>query len=209
MRQAETDPGSRRRGGTVTLGSMGAASITPPTDRARGPLLALAQILVRGLARLPRPLAGAAAAGWMLLIWWLSSGPIGIEPVVPLQDFVWNLAHAPTFGLLAVLLARAVAGPRLAAGWPRGALPPLLLAWLLVAAWAGLDEWHQARVPARTGSGWDFLTDVTGAAAALGLVHYAARADASGRGFARRLALALAACAVAAAAATWSGPGRV
>lgn len=169
---------------------------------ARGFALALVRAIGRGLGALPRPLAVAAAGGWMFLIWWLSSGPIDVKPPLPAADFFWNLAHAPVFGVLAALSATAVARRPLPASWPDAGLRARLLALALVAAWAGIDELHQWRVPGRHGSLFDFATDVAGAASVLWIAGYAGRAAANERGLRGRLALAAAICAAAALATT-------
>jgi len=167
---------------------------------ARG--LAIVRAIGRGLGALPRPIAVAAAGGWMLLIWWLSSGPIDVTPPLPAADFFWNLAHAPVFGVLAAFAAVAVARRPLPASWPDPGPRARLLALAVVATWAGLDELHQSQVPGRHGSPFDFATDVAGAAAVLWIASYAGRPAASERGLRRRLALAAGVCAAAALATT-------
>jgi len=121
---------------------------------------------------------------------------------LPERDFFWNLAHAPTFGLLGVLLARALAARPLPAAWPHRSFARLALAVLAVALWAGIDEVHQGFVPGRNASPFDFATDVTGAACALWVAAYALRADAGEGGLRWRLLAAVALCALAAAAST-------
>jgi hypothetical protein len=165
---------------------------------ATAPTLTLGRGFGRALGLLPRPLAAALAVGWMALIWWLSSGPIDLEPPLPAADFFWNLAHAPVFGLLAALVAVAAAPRPLPASWPDPGRRARLVALALVAAWAAVDEWHQSRVPGRSGSPFDWLTDLTGAASALWLAAYAGRAGAAEAGLRRRVAIAVGACAAAA-----------
>jgi VanZ family protein len=165
-------------------------------------LLALARGLGAALARLPRPLAAAAALGWTGLIWWLSSGPIEVKPPVPFADFFWNLAHAPTFAVLTALVAGAVTPRPVPASWPDPGRARSLVAFALVAAWAASDEWHQSRVAGRHGSPFDFATDAAGAASLLWVAAYAGRGDADPRGMRRRVLLAVALCAAAAGATT-------
>jgi hypothetical protein len=165
---------------------------------ASAPLLALFRGIARVLGALPRPLAAALAVAWMGLIWWLSSGPIEVKPPLPASDFFWNLAHAPVFGLLAAFAAVAAAPRPLPSSWPDPGRRARLVAFGLVAAWAALDEWHQARVPGRHGSPLDFLTDVTGAACVLWIAAYAGSARAGEGGLRRRLAIGVGACAAAA-----------
>src|SRR5690606_24124352 len=122
--------------------------------------------LGRALGRLPRALAGATAVGWMLLIWWLSSGPIDVKPPLPAPGFFWNLAHAPVFGLLAALTAAALAPRPLPASWPDPGRLARVAAFVVAVGWAALDELHQARVASRPGSLLDLVADATEAASA-------------------------------------------
>jgi hypothetical protein len=158
------------------------------------------------LARVPRTLGAGLAAGWGAFVWWLSSGP---PPEVPLAwrfAYVFNLAHAPLFGILALLAALALprsGGPRESRpGWPvlsRGARAGVMA---LVLAYALVDEWHQGSTSERTSTWRDVVTDLVGAAAALGVAAYLARSDARPRGVWGRLALGTAACCGAAWLAT-------
>jgi hypothetical protein len=162
---------------------------------ARGPGLAIVRGFGRVLGAMPRPVAAGAALGWMVLIWWLSSGPIDFRPPLPAAGFVWNLAHAPVFGLLAALVAAAAAPRPLPADWPRPGRTACLVALLVAMSWAAADEYHQSRVDGRHGSLFDFATDVTGAAGALWLASYAGRRGAHERGMRGRIALAIGLCA--------------
>lgn len=181
-------------------------SLQSSSDRrgreARGPWLAAVRGVGAMLGAMPRPIAAAATIAWMALIWWLSSGPIGIRPTLPAADFFSNLAHAPVFGLMAALVATAAAPRPLPASWPRPGRTAGLVALLVVAIWAGVDEFHQARVGGRHGSPFDFATDLTGGAVALWLAAYAGRRGAHERGMRRRLALAIALCAAVAGVTT-------
>lgn len=168
----------------------------PPPLRS-GLWLAIVRGFGRALGAMPRPLAAGAALGWMLLIWWLSSGPIDVRPL-PASAFFWNLAHAPVFGLLAALVASSVAPRPLPADWPHPGRTACLVAILVAMVWAGADEFHQARVDGRHGSPFDFATDVTGAAGALWLASYAGRRGAHERGMRGRLAIAVGLCAAVA-----------
>jgi VanZ family protein len=172
-------------------------------DRARphGPWLAVVRAVGRGFGLLPRVLAAGASLGWMLSIWWLSSGPIDVRMSVPASDFLWNLAHAPVFGLLAALVSVAAAPRPLPSGWPHPGRLACLVALLAVAAWAAIDELHQAR-SGRHGSAFDVATDLTGAACVLWLACYAGRSGADERGMRRRILVGLGACAAAAALTT-------
>jgi len=116
--------------------------------------------------------AGRIAWAWlpallyMAGIWWLSSMPIALPmPSVPLRD---KLAHVIEYGLLGLLVARAVR-----VSWPllNGARA-LLLAAALTATWGYFDEVHQAFVPGRDANAYDLLADAIGAA--LGVAIYGA-----------------------------------
>jgi VanZ family protein len=114
---------------------------------------ALLASLARGFAALPRSAAAASALAWMATIFWLSSAPRDFLPPGLAGTFVGNAAHAPIYGLLALLAARASGSP--AAG-------------LAIAVLYGItDEWHQSFVPGRTSSVFDLATDAIGATAAL------------------------------------------
>jgi len=70
-------------------------------------------------------------------------------------------AHLTEYGILGALLFRALRAG--APGWRWGwAAAAVVLAGCVAAA----DEWHQFFIPYRTGSPWDVLLDVTGAALA-------------------------------------------
>lgn len=162
-----------------------------------GPWLAVVRGVGRGFGLLPRALAAVASLGWMLSIWWLSSGPIDIRVSVPASDFFWNLAHAPVFGLLAALVATAAASRPLPRAWPHPGRLAWLVAFLAVAAWAALDELHQAR-SGRHGSVFDVATDLTGAACVLWWASYAGQHGADEKGMRRRIAAGAGLCAAAA-----------
>jgi len=75
-------------------------------------------------------------------------------------------AHVVEYAVLAWLLWRALRKAP-AAGtrpwqWSRAGL-----VLVLVAFWAATDEFHQASVPSRQGSGWDVLLDTSGGALGL------------------------------------------
>ena len=113
----------------------------------------------------PTPGVNVRFALWTLLylggIYALSSIP---EP--PARDahawlmLVSNLAHAPVFAGLAVLVLKALSGTH-------GAHYRYVTAFLVTAACGALDEWHQSHVPGRVCSIADFLADACGAAAAV------------------------------------------
>jgi VanZ family protein len=72
-----------------------------------------------------------------------------------------KLAHGLEYALLGLLLVFGLARePRTRAWRP---LLWVLTAFVVVAAFGALDEWHQSAVPGREMSGWDWLADVAGA----------------------------------------------
>jgi VanZ family protein len=99
---------------------------------------------------------------WMAFIFYLSaqSRPLGEKPS-PTFAYV---AHLGEYAVLAVLLFWA----QLARGsWKGNLALGLALSFLLSAAYAASDEWHQSFVSGRDASPLDFGTDVAGAAVAL------------------------------------------
>jgi VanZ family protein len=162
-----------------------------------GRVLWLLRALGDLLARVPRAPAALGACLWAGLIWWLSasSGP-DVAPSLAL-GFLFNLAHAPLFGALALLLALALprAAPR---NWPRLTLPAALLVVAGVLAYGILDELHQAHTPGRVCTWRDVVTDAVGAGAVVSLAAYLSSERANGPGILARLAAWLvAACAAA------------
>lgn len=80
--------------------------------------------------------------------------------------FVRKAAHVTEYGILAVLLWRAIRRSRPAPGWSwegRAAL----WAWALATTYAATDEYHQSFVPSRSGQWQDVVLDSSGAALGL------------------------------------------
>lgn len=97
---------------------------------------------------------------WMGLIFYLSAQSELPQPAMGWGDaLISSGAHAAVFGVLAVLLARALAGRQHAT----------LLAFGLAALYALSDEFHQAFVPGRTPDPWDLACDAAGALLGLAL----------------------------------------
>lgn len=71
-----------------------------------------------------------------------------------IQLFVRKCGHLLEYAILAALLYRAL---RLHRG------RPFVLAFIMTAAYAALDEFHQSFVSSRTGSPWDVAVDCAGA----------------------------------------------
>jgi VanZ family protein len=83
--------------------------------------------------------------------------------IASVQLFVRKGAHLTEYAILAALLYRAFR-QNIARLW-RAAL----LAFVIAAIYASLDEFHQSFVASRTGSAWDVGLDCIGAAAGLAL----------------------------------------
>ena len=97
-------------------------------------------------------------AGWMALIFFLSSQPQLPSPPDPLADLIFKKgAHFTVYAVLAVLFRRA--------------LPPSrwiwTLSWMFTVLYAASDEWHQSFVPGRHPHLTDVLIDACGAATGL------------------------------------------
>jgi VanZ family protein len=174
---------------------------------ARGAWSATLARLGGSLVRRSRAFSWALVAGWMVLIFALSSTSFGTRGP---RSFAWsligNLAHAPLFGLLALFLLAALARarPRAASGLP--VLDARLSWWVvwLVAAYAASDELHQSLNPERDASWLDLATDVAAALATVGAARYLALGAASERGLRWRLVLGVVACLVPSAAGAWT-----
>jgi len=99
-----------------------------------------------------------AVAGWMALIFFLSSQPQLPSAPDPWADLLFKKgAHFTVYAVLAVLFRRA--------------LPPgrwiWALSWVLTVLFAASDEWHQSFVPGRHPQLTDVLIDACGAATGL------------------------------------------
>jgi VanZ family protein len=75
-----------------------------------------------------------------------------------LHTFIRKLGHLTEYAVLAILWARALAGP--AARWR---MPHIAGALTIAVLWAMGDEWHQTFVPGRTPSVVDVGIDALGA----------------------------------------------
>lgn len=159
-----------------------------------GPVLSTLRRAGRVLQRIARPLALLLVAAWMALIWWLSSRPGGGSSHSLFMHWLWNSAHAPLFGMLALWSALVL--PR-AEGWPELSRRHVVLVLCFVLAAAGLDELHQSHTPGRDMSGLDILTDLVGASCTLAVIAYVGDGRADERGLWRRLGSGLLLCAFA------------
>jgi len=104
------------------------------------------------------------AIAYMAFIYLLSEQPKngGIIPDLGEMDFfIKKLAHFLEYGLLALLLLRAVRGPQ-PITWQ-------LIVWTLILTvlYAATDEYHQTFVPGRAGRWQDVIIDASGALLAL------------------------------------------
>lgn len=111
-----------------------------------------------------------------------------------------NLGHAPLFGLLALLAVPLL--PRVE-GWPRLDLRNRVALVGAVLLYGLSDEWHQSRIPHRSASALDLVTDGVGALATVTVIAYVGFGGATGWGLAWRLGVGLLACVAAAAGATF------
>ena len=101
-----------------------------------------------------------AVAGWMALIFFLSSQPQLPSPPDPWVDLLFKKgAHFTVYAVLAVLFRRG--------------LPPGRRIWVLslvlTVLYASSDEWHQSFVPGRHPQLTDVLIDVCGATTGLSI----------------------------------------
>jgi VanZ family protein len=94
---------------------------------------------IYALSSIPEP-PGRQAHAWLMLI--------------------SNVAHAPVFAGLALLVLKTLSGPN---GTPNR----YVMAFVVTVLVSGLDEWHQAFVPGRTVSAGDLTLDLAGSACAL------------------------------------------
>jgi len=100
----------------------------------------------------------------MAVIFWLSSQSIVPHPgrkVGLSDDLVSYVAHASEFGLLAILVWRALRDRRHATPMPL-AHPSSMISVLFSALYAASDEIHQLSIPGRTACVSDWLADVLG-----------------------------------------------
>jgi VanZ family protein len=105
---------------------------------------------------------------WAAVLFWESSqaNPFPFLPPT-LPD---KLLHAGAYAVLGALLAAALRGTRLGAGW-RG----VVVAVVLASAYGASDEWHQWFVPGRTADPADWAADTVGAIAGATAVALALR----------------------------------
>ncbi len=169
-----------------------------------GPLVRGLRATGNFLLRVPWPLALLLLGAWALLIWDLSSQrapvPVGASPWWELAS---NLAHAPLFGTLTLLVA-ALCLRRRDGGWPRPERGRVALVLALALGYGVLDELHQSRVPGRDASALDVLTDLVSAVLVLWIVFTLGRRELGERQLLARLGLGIAACVASAALALLS-----
>jgi VanZ family protein len=92
------------------------------------------------------------------------SPDISDATIASVQLVVRKFGHLTEYAVLAALLYRAFSRSRLRAD------RIFIISFLIAAAYAALDEFHQSFVPSRTGSPTDVLVDCAGAL--VGLVTY-------------------------------------
>jgi VanZ family protein len=96
---------------------------------------------------------------WAAVVITLGSIPSFRSPVT-LFRHADKLVHGFEYGLLAFLLGFGLARDPRTRAW--SAAVKLGLVVVAIAAFGGLDEWHQSAIPGRDMSGWDWLADVAG-----------------------------------------------
>jgi VanZ family protein len=98
---------------------------------------------------------------------------ISVATIAAIHLALRKLGHLTKYGILAALLWRAFRdwGVRLRSWWR-----PALLALVIAAVYAALDEFHQSFVPSRTASVYDVMIDICGAIVAVVLCALFARA---------------------------------
>ena len=110
-----------------------------------------------------QPWYGLATVLYMAGITFLSSVPRPPRLHPPVLQYALNLGHIPLFAGLTYLLIRTIA-PR----WrPFLTTRACVLTAVALAAFAALDELHQAFVPGRSASPTDLLLDMMGIGAVL------------------------------------------
>ena len=95
-----------------------------------------------------------------VLRWLIPS--ISAEIIDAIHLFIRKSAHFIEYFIFFLFLYRGIRGDRGGWHWSRATG-----AWFIVAAYSGLDEFHQSFVASRTASIWDSLLDSTGALFAL------------------------------------------
>jgi len=109
------------------------------------------------------PWFGLATVLYMAGITFLSSIPRPPRLHPPVLEYALNLGHIPLFAGLTFLLIRTIAPKQR----PFLTTRACALAAAALAAFAALDEWHQAFVPGRSASPIDLLLDMMGIGAVL------------------------------------------
>lgn len=107
-------------------------------------------------------------AAWAALIFGLSSIPSLDSGLGDWDFFLRKIAHMVEYGILALLILRALA--RTWPGW--GRVRWLTMAALVAILYAVSDEFHQAYVPGRGPSATDVLIDSMGVVLGLRLTHF-------------------------------------
>ena len=110
---------------------------------------------------------GLAAGLWAVLLVMLSLEPdAAVESLLP-ADFLKNLAHAVTYGILAFLLCFFLRFKRSLLGFKMKDFNIAGFSFFLTLAWGGLTEIIQRWTPDRTASLKDLAYDGAGASAAI------------------------------------------
>jgi VanZ family protein len=166
------------------------------TQADSGAFLASVRLLGRLALRLPRAFWLATSAAWGVMIWSFSSRSPSNEQGSGLWSWISNMAHAPLFGLLALMLALALPREETALGhkWARFGVQDFRLAFWAVVLFGLTDEFHQSMVPGRNASVFDLITDWSAAYITLGVAVVAGRAGTQEPAFRKRLGLGVLIC---------------
>lgn len=151
--------------------------------------------------RLPRTFWAAAFLLWAAALSALSVSQGPSVPESSLLTFLWNLAHAPMYGVLApfALYAMPRENERLEATLRRA-----LAAFVLLLIIGGGNEWLQGRTGYRSASWFDLASDAAGGGFLLSLILLLHRGGASRSPLLARLVLGAGLCAAPAFLATFA-----
>ena len=100
-------------------------------------------------------------AAWAVAVLAVSSIPRFASPIT-LFDHADKLAHGLEYAVLALLLVLGLAREPRTGSW--SAVAAMVAAVAAVAVFGAMDEWHQAAIPGRSPSVWDWTADTGGGA---------------------------------------------
>ena len=164
-----------------------------------GPVTRLLRVVGGFLVRIPWPFVAVMWLGWGAVIFDLSSQSRRVaDSKSPLWEWLSNLAHAPLFGLFALLTASLVLREP-GGGWPRWRPRRAALVVACTLLYGITDEWHQSTVPGRDASILDVVTDLVAALMVVWVIAAVGRGEGLVR---RRLVVGVILCCLSAGAAS-------